>query len=432
MQSLQEILLQKKIKEIRFKAIAGIVCAFLSIIPYLGFLFALASLILFFIVLYDLKIYGGAKKLFINFFIGVGINFFSGIISLIAVFMILEPHISYSRIYFDEDNIFLAIVVFLVLHIITMALNFPFIKAFYYEIARVTKQKYFINVFWAYFIGLCTLFIGVGLVAFIVGFIFWILAWVEFKELDKQEFSNEEENLNRQEISNKAKFTIPAQKVIFNFDLKWIKITMVLSLILSAIAFGVINFAKMLLIQPMYFDFMNYYEPEARQDLLQNLLTIRPFLFYLAIILALLSVFLFCKKLKTYKIFIYFFVWQALVVLESNLYSISKLIMSENIFFANNIFEIIISIVCIIIAFLFFRTLVQVTKEKLFYLVFAFFTCEKIAIFVKWIIFKITGLESPVSIITTYINIPFLIAYLISFLIFWLKLKGQKEVKKVL
>ncbi len=43
MQNLHEILLQKKIKEIRFKAIASIVCGFLGIIPYLGFLFALAS-----------------------------------------------------------------------------------------------------------------------------------------------------------------------------------------------------------------------------------------------------------------------------------------------------------------------------------------------------------------------------------------------------
>ncbi|HED7857456.1 TPA: hypothetical protein R6B54_001117 [Campylobacter coli] len=56
MQNLHEILLQKKIKEIRFKAIASIVCGFLGIIPYLGFLFALASWILFFILLYDLKI----------------------------------------------------------------------------------------------------------------------------------------------------------------------------------------------------------------------------------------------------------------------------------------------------------------------------------------------------------------------------------------
>ncbi|WP_348518488.1 hypothetical protein [Campylobacter sp. CCS1377] len=185
---------------------------------------------------------------------------------------------------------------------------------------------------------------------------------------------------------------------------------------------------KMILFQPMYFDPMNY-EPNARQDLLQNLFSIHPFLFYSAIILALLSVFLFCKKLKTYKVFIYFLVWQVLVVLGSNSYSILKLIMSENISFANDIFGKIISIASIILAFFFFRALVQVTKEKLFYFVFVFFACKEITIFVKWIVFKITGLESPVSMIATYINTPLIIIYLILFLITWLNLKGQKSAK---
>ncbi|WP_348518489.1 hypothetical protein [Campylobacter sp. CCS1377] len=242
MENSQEILLQKKIKENRFKAIASIVCGFLGIIPYIGALFSLASLILFFIVLYDLKIYGGAKKLFINFFIALGILIFG---SVIAVFMILEPRIGYSRFYFNGDNIFLGIAVFLILYVLIIALIFPFFKVFYYEIARVTKQKYFINVFWAYFIGICTLpLFSLGAIGILIGDILKLVAWIEFKEFDKQEFSNEEENLNRQEILNKEKFALSTQKVIFDFDLKWIKITMALSLILSAIAFGIINFCQ--------------------------------------------------------------------------------------------------------------------------------------------------------------------------------------------
>lgn len=103
---------------------------------------------------------------------------------------------------------------------------FPFLKAFYYEIARVTKQKYFIYAFNTYYLGLLTLIIGIGLVFLLASLVFWILAWVEFKEFDKQE------------ISNKEKFTIPTQKVIFDFDLKWIKITMVLSLVLFFVFIG--------------------------------------------------------------------------------------------------------------------------------------------------------------------------------------------------
>lgn len=121
---------------------------------------------------------------------------------------------------------------------------FPFLKAFYYEIARVTKQKYFIYAFNTYYLGLLTLIIGIGLVFLLASLVFWILAWVEFKEFDKQE------------ISNKEKFTIPTQKVIFDFDLKWIKITMVLFFVFIGLKFTqIITFQS---IRREFFDFETY------------------------------------------------------------------------------------------------------------------------------------------------------------------------------
>lgn len=125
---------------------------------------------------------------------------------------------------------------------------FPFLKAFYYEIARVTKQKYFIYAFNTYYLGLLTLIIGIGLVFLLASLVFWILAWVEFKEIDKQE------------ISNKEKFTIPTQKVIFDFDLKWIKITMVLFLVLFLVFIG-LKFTQIITFQSIrreFFDFETY------------------------------------------------------------------------------------------------------------------------------------------------------------------------------
>ncbi len=125
---------------------------------------------------------------------------------------------------------------------------FPFLKAFYYEIARVTKQKYFIYAFNTYYLGLLTLIIGIGLVFLLASLVFWILAWVEFKEIDKQE------------ISNKEKFTIPTQKVIFDFDLKWIKITMVLFLVLFFVFIG-LKFTQIITFQSIrreFFDFETY------------------------------------------------------------------------------------------------------------------------------------------------------------------------------
>ncbi|EID5019909.1 hypothetical protein ACUU76_001482 [Campylobacter coli] len=46
---------------------------------------------MFFILLYDLKIYGGAKNLFKNLFIAAGIGFFGILISTSSLFVILEP-----------------------------------------------------------------------------------------------------------------------------------------------------------------------------------------------------------------------------------------------------------------------------------------------------------------------------------------------------
>ncbi|ECK8371409.1 accessory regulator AgrC [Campylobacter coli] len=132
---------------------------------------------------------------------------------------------------------------------------------------------------------------------------------------------------------------------------------------------------------------------------------------------------------------IYFFVWQALIVLKWNLHFILKLIMGEGVFIENFILNEIMSVVYIIIAFFFFKTLVQATKEKLFYLVFAFFVCSEIVskLFFAFIrLLDSIRLQEMIVEIIFYICIPFTPAYFISFLVVWLSLKGQKEVKKAI
>ncbi|MCW1331384.1 accessory regulator AgrC [Campylobacter jejuni] len=88
----------------------------------------------------------------------------------------------------------------------------------------------------------------------------------------------------------------------------------------------------------------------------------------------------------------------------------------------------------IILAFLFFKTLVQITKEKLFYLVFVFFVCIEILIILTSFIFMMVDnyyifTRSPIKTIIDNYILLFKVAYFISFLIFWLKLKGQKSAK---
>lgn len=403
MHNLNEALFQKKIKEIRLKAIASIICGFLGIIPYLGVLFALASWILFFIVLYDLKIYGGAKNLFKNFLISVGIGFFGILINISSLFVILESRNGFfANFYFNQDYVVIGI--FCVLFVITLAFIFPFFKAFSYEIARVTKQKYFIYAFNTCFLGLLTLIIGIGLVFLLASLVFWILAWVKFKEFDEQELSNLEERLAK------------AQKKVFDFDLKWIKITMASFIILNLL---VLTFSFILEIIS-FEDFRFYYTKKT--------------LFYTAIILALLSVFLFCKKIKNYKLFIYFFIWQGLSVFGSYLLFVPDFMVDQQPEIVYGSLNIILSLCHIIFAFLFFKILIQITKEKLFYLIFAFYVCIKILIILIFFIFMMVDnyyifTKSPIKMLIDNYKLLFQVVYFVSFLIVWLMLKGQKNVK---
>lgn len=403
MHNLNEALFQKKIKEIRLKAIASIICGFLGIIPYLGVLFALASWILFFIVLYDLKIYGGAKNLFKNFLISVGIGFFGILINISSLFVILESRNGFfANFYFNQDYVVIGI--FCVLFVITLALIFPFFKAFSYEIARVTKQKYFIYAFNTCFLGLITLIIGIGLVFLLASLVFWILAWVKFKEFDEQELSNLGERLAK------------TQKKVFDFDLKWIKITMASFIILNLL---VLTFSFILEI--ISFEDLRFYYTKKT-------------LLYTAIILALLSVFLFCKKIKNYKLFIYFFIWQGLSVFGSYLLFVPDFMVDQQPEIVYGSLNIILSLCHIIFAFLFFKILIQITKEKLFYLIFAFYVCIKILIILIFFIFMMVDnyyifTKSPIKMLIDNYKLLFQVVYFVSFLIVWLMLKGQKNVK---
>lgn len=406
MHNLNEALFQKKIKEICLKAIASIICGFLGIIPYLGVLFVLASWILFFIVLYDLKIYGGAKNLFKNFLISVGIGFFGILINISSLFVILKSKIGFfANFYFNQDYVVIGI--FYVLFVITLALIFPFFKAFSYEIARVTKQKYFIYAFNTCFLGLLTLIIGIGLVFLLASLVFWILAWVKFKEFDEQELSNLEERLAK------------VQKKVFDFDLKWIKITMASFIILNLLVLTFSFISEIISFE----DFRFYYTKKT--------------LFYTAIILALLSVFLFCKKIKNYKLFIYFFIWQGLSVFGSHLLFIPDFMVDQRPEIVYGSLNIILSLCYIIFAFLFFKILIQITKEKLFYLIFAFYVCIKILIILIFFIFMMVDnyyifTKSPIKMLIDNYKLLFQVVYFVSFLIVWLMLKGQKKCKNML
>ncbi|WP_348518436.1 hypothetical protein [Campylobacter sp. CCS1377] len=67
-----------------------------------------------------------------------------------------------------------------------MYIIFLALKNFYYELVRVTKQKYFINAFWCLFIGILFTPIMIGIVLLIISMIFYVVAWVELQELSSE------------------------------------------------------------------------------------------------------------------------------------------------------------------------------------------------------------------------------------------------------
>lgn len=90
---------------------------------------------------------------------------------------------------------------------------FPFMKAWYFEITRVTKQKYFIYAFWAHFMGFCTLPVfGLDALGIIASVIFQLAAWISF---NNESFENSHNSYQKQSF-------------IFDFDLKWGKILMII------------------------------------------------------------------------------------------------------------------------------------------------------------------------------------------------------------
>ena len=121
----------------------------------LGTALSIASWIFFLVALYELKIYGGAKKLLTNYFISLGIYWLMIIVCVVTIFFYIIENLSSYR--FDELLLRLVFISSLITFL-TAFLSYKFIKNFYYELARVSKQKYFIYAFWTFLLGFCTIF----------------------------------------------------------------------------------------------------------------------------------------------------------------------------------------------------------------------------------------------------------------------------------
>ena len=425
MQTTQQSLMHPKVKGIALKAIMSIICSFLAFIPSLN----LASWILFLFVLYELKIYGGAKNLFKNFFISIAIYLSVMLIGTMIIYFIMlnSYRYSFSQYGFDIEDFLPLILIAIATIFLATTLSFKFIKAFFYELARVSKQKYFIYAFWAFLIGLYTLvFFGLGALFILASVVLCLIGWVNFKEFAQE---------------NKE-FQIQTSNLFTYFNLKSIKTLMIISFTLELV------FALYYLTR----DFIPYRDGEFSL----YFLVIFFYLTQIAFILALIAIILLCEKLKSHKIFTYFIVWQIVIMLSNYIVSFingvylrtfrtyfdldSEMPLDLTLFlnvksffdlelssyFLNLLSQLsssVSSILLIILSFFFFRTLIKETNNTLFFGVFLAYALNKISNIILYIVMFGVKLDSIFSSIPYFASLLFLVVYNILAIVAWSRFK---------
>ncbi|MBZ7935352.1 hypothetical protein H2279_01630 [Campylobacter sp. B0100352/1] len=374
---------QKIARNVKIFALIGLMLGLLGFTPMVGLYLSLVSSILFIIVFYKLKIHAGAKNLFSNFFIAIFINliFFSFAI------LILHPtgHISFEHV----------VEIIAVCMIIDCLLSYKFVKNIFYEIARVTHQKYFIKAFNLFFIGLFIFVVSVSIGLFllnlnvdfslsyilnvlldrgfdennaffsigasilifiaalflIIGFIYYVLAWLNFESFDE---GMKEENYTTTTQGLKLIKIIMIFALISNFLLNT-SVQIVYDFIFPYIFFSEIE----------VFNFESIFSPKAIAIVLECL-------FY---IFSFISVMLLCKKIRSYKMLLFFISWMVFDCIGSHLIPLYVIPLYDYFtslygFFLCSALSLILSITS---AFFFFKELVKISSMKIFFVVYIFF-----------------------------------------------------------
>ncbi|TKX34722.1 hypothetical protein [Campylobacter taeniopygiae] len=369
---------QKIARNVKIFALIGLTLGLLGFTPMIGLYFSLVSSILFIIVFYKLKVHAGAKNLFSNLFSMVGIIIFSGIIGAILI---------------QGAEQLTAIVLKLLLSVIILIVFYKFSKNIFYEIARVTHQKYFIRAFYTGFIGILVFIVGMGLFLWnleiriinldfipmggnmgftpmssimslspmssnidfksifilavasillcvgvifsLINFIYHALAWLNFESFDE---GVKEEN-----------YTTTTQ------GLKLIKIIMIFALISNFLIVYNFIFHYIFFSEIEVFNFESIFSPKAIAIVLECLFCIFSFI----------SILLLCKKIRSYKMLLFFTLW---VVFDCITFiPLFDYFTSFYGFFLCRTLFVITS------AFFFFKELVKISSMKIFFVVYIFF-----------------------------------------------------------
>lgn len=179
-------LLSTDLQSIKLKAFIMMGCAVLMIIPILGFIFGLAALVLYVLVVLGLHKASKSTTLLKNWVLSMAVYLLGGLIIAVAT---LGTGASLFAMATKGYSLFGGLgamaIISMVLGFLIMLSSWYFSYLYYKEVAYITNEPFFMYYFWCALVGTITLTIFIGGIILLVGAVLWVIAWVKAQELRK-------------------------------------------------------------------------------------------------------------------------------------------------------------------------------------------------------------------------------------------------------
>lgn len=168
-----------------------VLAGFFAIIPFINVvltpLFAIAVIVLLFLVVLGLHRASQSTTLLKNWLISFGVyilgGIFIGISFVIGGASMLGAMMGGAKAMFAGFGV--GAILLFVLGFLIMLSSWYFTYLYYKEVAHITNEPFFMYYFWCALIGSATTFIFIGGLILIAAAVLWIMAWVKAQELRK-------------------------------------------------------------------------------------------------------------------------------------------------------------------------------------------------------------------------------------------------------
>ncbi|MCI2235909.1 MULTISPECIES: hypothetical protein [Helicobacter] len=179
--SITNSLNDNSISSIKLKAYIGIIFSALAFIPFLGWFFAIAGVVVYIFALIGISRESGCKSIIFNFIISAVLSFISTIIISFSTVSAVVGALSNA-----DSGIFAGIGFAGIIGFIIAISALYFSYKYYSLLSEATNERLFFYAFIISVIATLTIFIPLlGILLTIISYIVQIVAWVKFKEIRK-------------------------------------------------------------------------------------------------------------------------------------------------------------------------------------------------------------------------------------------------------